>query len=176
MSHGPVIEQGKPMTRSMADGGMEPSGWPDPDPDHELTWRQQRILQVIKDFAERCRYAPTLREIGEAAELSSASSVSYQLAILQRKGFLRRTADHRATPARAASRPLGGRGPGGRSEPPVPRPRLCCCPPSRPDRRRASKHDRADHRGHVGSAHRGHMGPAQGPRRRRDTIPPPRPR
>jgi repressor LexA len=80
------------MTSSMADGGMERSDWPDPDPDHELTWRQQRILQVIRDFAERCGYAPTLREIGEAAELASTSSVSYQLSILQRKGFLRRAA------------------------------------------------------------------------------------
>lgn len=80
------------MTSSVADGDRAPSDWPDPDPDHELTWRQQRILQVIRDFAERCRYAPTLREIGEAAELASASSVSYQLSILQRKGFLQRTA------------------------------------------------------------------------------------
>lgn len=82
----------KPMTSSTADGGMEPPDWPDPDPDHELTWRQQRILQTIRDFAERRGYAPSLREIGEAAELASASSVSYQLSILQRKGYLRRTA------------------------------------------------------------------------------------
>lgn len=80
------------MTSSAADDGMEPPDWPDPDPDHELTWRQQRILQVIRDFAERRRYAPTLREIGEAAELASTSSVSHQLSVLQRKGYLRRTA------------------------------------------------------------------------------------
>jgi repressor LexA len=80
------------MTSSTADGGMEPGNWPDPDPDHELTWRQQRILQVIRDFAERRGYAPTLREIGEAAELASASSVSHQLSTLQRRGFLRRAA------------------------------------------------------------------------------------
>jgi repressor LexA len=79
------------MMSGIADGGMEPSGWPDPDPDHELTWRQQRILQFIRDFAERYGYAPSMREIGEAAELASASGVSYQLSILQRKGFLRRT-------------------------------------------------------------------------------------
>jgi repressor LexA len=85
-------KHGKAMMGSTADGGMEPSGWPDPDPDHELTWRQQRILQVIRDFAECRGYAPTLREIGEAAELASTSSVSYQLSILQRKGFLRRVA------------------------------------------------------------------------------------
>lgn len=80
------------MTSSAADDGMEPPDWSDPDPDHELTWRQQRILQVIRDFAERRRYAPTLREIGEAAELASTSSVSHQLSVLQRKGYLRRAA------------------------------------------------------------------------------------
>ena len=77
---------------STGDDGTEPSDWRDPEPDHELTWRQQRILQFIRDFAKRRGYAPTLREIGDAAELASASSVSYQLSILQRKGFLRRAA------------------------------------------------------------------------------------
>ena len=72
------------------DDGMRPSDWPDPDPDHVLTWRQQRILQAIADFAQRRGYAPSLREIGEAAELASTSSVSYQLSVLQRKGYLRR--------------------------------------------------------------------------------------
>jgi len=75
---------------SSADGGMGLPDWPDPDPDHALTWRQQRILQAIADFAQRRGYAPTLREIGEAAELASTSSVSYQLSVLQRKGYLRR--------------------------------------------------------------------------------------
>jgi hypothetical protein len=91
MCRGTFKEAGKPMTSSTADGGMEPPDWPDPDPDHVLTWRQQRILQVIRHFAECRRYAPTVREIGEAAELASPSSVSYQLSILQRKGYLRRT-------------------------------------------------------------------------------------
>jgi len=56
------------------------------------THSQQRILQVIKDFAQRRGYAPTLREIGEAAGLASRSSVSYQLSTLQRRGYLRRIA------------------------------------------------------------------------------------
>ena len=76
----------------MADDGMEPPDWPDPDPDHVLSWRQQKILQAIRDFADRRGYAPTLDEISEAAGLASKSSVSYQLSILQRKGYLRRTA------------------------------------------------------------------------------------
>jgi len=81
----------KPMTSSTADGGMEPPDWPDIDPDHELTWRQQQILHFIRYYAERRGYMPSVREIGEAAELASPSSVSYQLTELQRKGYLRRT-------------------------------------------------------------------------------------
>ena len=80
------------MTRSAAADGAELPDWGDPDPDHVLTWRQQMILQVIADFAERRRYAPTLREIGAAAGLASTSGVSYQLSILQDKGYLRRDA------------------------------------------------------------------------------------
>jgi len=80
------------MTSRTAEDVAEVSAWGDPDPDHVLTWRQQKILQIIADFAERRRYAPTLREIGAAAGLSSTSGVSYQLSILQSKGYLRRDA------------------------------------------------------------------------------------
>ena len=76
--------------RAMTDDGMGLPDWPDPDPDHVLTWRQQRILQAIADFGQRCGYAPTLREIGDAAGLASTSSVSHQLSVLQCKGYLRR--------------------------------------------------------------------------------------
>ena len=76
--------------RNTTDGGTGLPDWPDPDPDHVLTWRQQRILQAVADLAQRRGYAPSLREIGEAAELASTSSVSYQLSVLQRKGYLRR--------------------------------------------------------------------------------------
>jgi repressor LexA len=76
--------------RNTTDDGMGQPDWPDPDPDHVLTWRQQRIMQAIADFAQRRGYGPSLREIGEAAELASTSSVSYQLSVLQRKGYLRR--------------------------------------------------------------------------------------
>src|ERR1700683_3463666 len=72
--------------------GVERSGWPERDPDHVLTWRQQRILHIISDFAKRRGYAPSLREIGEAAGLASTSSVSHQLSMLQAKGYLRRVA------------------------------------------------------------------------------------
>ena len=78
------------MTSSAYTDGPEP---PDqPDPRHVLSWRQRKVLQVIRDFGQRHGYAPSLREIGRAAGLASVSSVSYQLSILQSKGYLRRNA------------------------------------------------------------------------------------
>jgi repressor LexA len=79
------------MTGSSADRGIEPPDWPDLDPDHELTWRQQRILRFIRYYAQHHGYMPAQREIGEAAELASTSAVSYQLSELQRMGYLRLT-------------------------------------------------------------------------------------
>jgi repressor LexA len=61
-----------------------------PDPDHVLTWRQRKVLQVIRDSVQRRGYPPSMREIGEAVGLTSTSSVSYQLSTLQKKGYLRR--------------------------------------------------------------------------------------
>jgi repressor LexA len=63
-----------------------------PDPVSGLTRRQQAILDVIRDSVERRGYPPSIREICESAGLASTSSVSHQLAMLERKGFLRR--DH----------------------------------------------------------------------------------
>src|SRR6202451_4639396 len=63
-----------------------------PDPDHVLTWRQRKVLQVIRDSVQRRGYPPSMREIGEAVGLTSTSSVSYQLSTLQSKGCLRRDA------------------------------------------------------------------------------------
>ncbi len=57
-----------------------------------LTPRQSKIIQVIEDSVQRCGYAPTLREIGAAAGLASTSSVSHQLSVLQKKGYLSRGA------------------------------------------------------------------------------------
>jgi repressor LexA len=64
---------------------------PDGPPDESgLTPRQRKVLEVIRDSVERRGYPPTVREIGEAVGLTSTSSVSHQLATLQKKGFLRR--------------------------------------------------------------------------------------
>ena len=61
-----------------------------PDPDHVLTWRQRKVLQVIRDSVQKRGYPPSMREIGEAVGLTSTSSDSYQLSTLQKKGYLHR--------------------------------------------------------------------------------------
>ncbi|MDO7867643.1 transcriptional repressor LexA [Nocardioides jiangxiensis] len=55
-----------------------------------LTPRQQRILNVIRDALEARGYPPSMREIGDAVGLTSSSSVSHQLKVLEQKGFLKR--------------------------------------------------------------------------------------
>jgi repressor LexA len=55
-----------------------------------LTRRQQDIISFFTDHARHNDYPPTLREIGAAVGLKSASSVSYQVQELQRKGYLSR--------------------------------------------------------------------------------------
>jgi len=65
--------------------------FPDRESDGDgLTQRQRRVLEVIRDSIERRGYPPSVREIGEAVGLSSASSVAHQLSVLQKKGWLRR--------------------------------------------------------------------------------------
>ena len=81
-----------------------------PDPGHVLTWRQRKVLQVIRDSVQRRGYPPSMREIGEAVGLTSTSSVSYQLSTLQKRGYLRRDAGRPRTvevrlPGQPAVRP-----------------------------------------------------------------------
>ena len=61
-----------------------------PDPEHVLTWRQRKILHAIRDSVQKRGYPPSMREIAQAVGLISTSSVSYQLSILERKGYLSR--------------------------------------------------------------------------------------
>src|SRR5260221_4976333 len=98
-------------------GGSVPAPVPDlpdqPDPDHVLTWRQRKVLQVIRESVQRRGYPPSMREIGEAVGLTSTSSVSYQLSTLQNKGYLRRDAGRPRTvevrlPGHPAVRPEPG--------------------------------------------------------------------
>lgn len=55
-----------------------------------LTMRQQKVLNVIRDSVSTRGYPPSVREIGEMVGLKSPSSVAHQLAVLERKGFLRK--------------------------------------------------------------------------------------
>ena len=64
--------------------------WGKPDPEHVLTWRQRKVLQVIRESVQKRGYPPSMKEIGEAVGLVSTSSVSHQLRTLQRKGYLHR--------------------------------------------------------------------------------------
>jgi repressor LexA len=56
----------------------------------DLTPRQRKILDFIRDTVDRRGYPPTVREIGEAVGLVSPSSVAYQMGVLQKKGYLRK--------------------------------------------------------------------------------------
>jgi repressor LexA len=64
---------------------------PDGPPDATgLTPRQRRVLDVIRDSVDSRGYPPSMREIGERVGLTSSSSVSHQLKVLEQKGLLRR--------------------------------------------------------------------------------------
>ncbi|MGQ0778349.1 MAG: transcriptional repressor LexA [Pseudonocardiales bacterium] len=70
----------------------------------DLTPRQRRVLEVIRDWVGRLGYPPSVREIGEAVGLTSTSSVAHQLRALERKGYLRRDPNRpRAVGIRPAS-------------------------------------------------------------------------
>jgi repressor LexA len=81
----PTGSPGRPAT------GATVAEIPDGPPDETgLTPRQRKVLEVIRSAVERKGYPPSMREIGEAVGLTSSSSVSHQLATLEKKGFLRR--------------------------------------------------------------------------------------
>ncbi len=85
--------RGRPGRKPRGSVPVQVADLPDqPDPDHVLTWRQRKVLQVIRESVQRRGYPPSMREIGEAVGLTSTSSVSYQLSTLQNKGYLRRDA------------------------------------------------------------------------------------
>jgi repressor LexA len=76
-----------------------------------LTPRRRKIVEIIDDSVRRHGYAPSMREIGAAVGLASTSSVSYQLSVLEREGYLSREARRPRTAAlRAPAPPAAGRG------------------------------------------------------------------
>ena len=69
------------------DGGPRKRGvaeLPDGPPDATgLTPRQVKVLACIKEAIETRGYPPSMREIGQAVGLTSTSSVSHQLKVLE---------------------------------------------------------------------------------------------
>ena len=86
-----------------------------------MTPRRRKIVEVIDDSMRRNGYAPSMREIGEAVGLASTSSVSYQLSVLAKEGYLSREARRPRTAAiRKPVRPATGQVTG-QAVAPVPR-------------------------------------------------------
>jgi repressor LexA len=93
----PASPSGRPRPKGRP--GRKPKGsvpvvvleTPDrPDPGYVLSWRQRKILRAIRESVQERGYPPSMREIGEAVGLTSTGSISYQLRMLQRKGYLHR--------------------------------------------------------------------------------------
>lgn len=59
----------------------------------ELTERQRKVLDAIRTHVAEQGFAPSFREIGEAAGLKSPSSVKHQLKALEEKGWIRISAN-----------------------------------------------------------------------------------
>src|SRR5579859_4855277 len=55
-----------------------------------LTVRQRKILETIQRSVQTKGYPPSMREIGDTVGLASLSSVTHQLAQLEKLGYLRR--------------------------------------------------------------------------------------
>lgn len=60
----------------------------------DLTARQVAILAAFRHGYAREHRPPTIREIMEATDTSSTSTVVYNLKGLAKKGYLRRVGDH----------------------------------------------------------------------------------
>lgn len=56
----------------------------------ELSARQQRILNFIREFIDEHDYPPSIRQIKDACDISSTSVVDYNLRILEKGGHIRR--------------------------------------------------------------------------------------
>lgn len=56
----------------------------------KLTGRQKFILQVLKKLIAENGYPPTVREIGEKANLSSPATIHFHLKKLEEKGYIKK--------------------------------------------------------------------------------------
>ena len=56
----------------------------------KLTHRQSFILQIIKELIAKNGYPPTVREIGEKADLHSPATIHFHLTKLEEKGYIKK--------------------------------------------------------------------------------------
>ena len=56
----------------------------------DLSVKQQRILDYIREFIDDHDHPPSIRQIQQACEISSTSVVDYNLRILERQGHIKR--------------------------------------------------------------------------------------
>jgi repressor LexA len=59
----------------------------------ELSERQQKMIEFLREFIAENRFPPTIREIGKKVGISSTSVVKYNLDALQTKGYIERDSD-----------------------------------------------------------------------------------
>lgn len=55
-----------------------------------LTEKQQKIFDIIKNYIDKEKISPTVREIGRIAGLNSTSSVHAHIERLEKKGYIYR--------------------------------------------------------------------------------------
>ena len=60
-------------------------------------WRQGKVYRFIRDYQLEHGHSPSMREIGDGTGLSSTSSVAWQLAQLELKGYITRDGGTRGT-------------------------------------------------------------------------------
>lgn len=53
-----------------------------------LTEKQQEVFKIIKNYIEKEKIPPTVREIGKIAGLTSPSTVQAYIKILEEKGYI----------------------------------------------------------------------------------------
>src|SRR5438876_1696426 len=61
-----------------------------------LTDKQDRILKFIVEYVNDKGYPPSIREIGNAFEISSLRGVTVHLDALERKGYIKRASTSRS--------------------------------------------------------------------------------
>ena len=59
----------------------------------QLSERQKRIMEFLREFISENRFPPTIREIGERVGITSTSVVKYNLDVLERENLIERDSD-----------------------------------------------------------------------------------